>query len=92
MMKYIVRLMNKSEFLITGDEYKKLAGNKSKGLVYVPSARRSINMRRIEEILEDETSYLKMLALPEPKRNQAEIDKVLKQTREYLEETLWSKK
>lgn len=54
-MRYIIRLMNKSEVKITESEYKKL-GEKS-GLVYIPSQDRTINTNSIVEIVNEKVVF-----------------------------------
>jgi hypothetical protein len=51
-MNYLVRLMNKSEVLITGQEYQNLAGKS--GLVHIPSQDRIINTNSVVEIVSEE--------------------------------------
>jgi hypothetical protein len=51
-MRYLAKLMNKSEVFITEQEYHNLAGKS--GLVYIPSQDRTINTNSIVEIISEE--------------------------------------
>ncbi len=50
-MKYIIRMMSKTEVSITEEEYQKIISSKASGLVFIESLKGTINLNSVESIL-----------------------------------------
>jgi hypothetical protein len=50
-MKYVIKMMSKTEVTISEEEYQKIIASKASGLVFIESLKGTINLNSVESIL-----------------------------------------